>query len=113
MYFNVSFLYVENQISYSDDETINRNVENVDDESLEDSTNETVRENANILDDEILGGNSECVPKVGMKFTDENEVFEFYKRYAYHLGFPVRKRNLKNGDNGNLRYVTFTCSREG
>lgn len=51
------------------------------------------------------------VPSVGMKFKDENEVFEFYKKYAYQLGFPVRKRNSKKGDDGIVCYVTFTCSR--
>ncbi|KAL2499469.1 Protein FAR1-RELATED SEQUENCE 5 [Abeliophyllum distichum] len=78
MYSNVYVFYhfAENQISYSDDEIMNRNVENVDDESLD---------NANILDDEIVGGDNETAPEVGMKFTDENELFEFYKRYAYHI----------------------------
>ncbi|XP_022893275.1 protein FAR1-RELATED SEQUENCE 5-like [Olea europaea var. sylvestris] len=52
-------------------------------------------------------------PTVGMKFKDENDVFEFYKHYTYQIGFPVRKRNSKKGDDGVVRYVTLTCSREG
>ncbi|XP_022889249.1 protein FAR1-RELATED SEQUENCE 5-like [Olea europaea var. sylvestris] len=40
-------------------------------------------------------------------------MFEFYKRYAYDIGFPVRKRNSKKDDDGILRYITFVCSREG
>ncbi|XP_022861746.1 uncharacterized protein LOC111382106 [Olea europaea var. sylvestris] len=52
-------------------------------------------------------------PTVGMKFKDENEVFEFYKHYAYQIGFPVRKRNSKKGDDRVVRYVTLTCNREG
>ncbi|XP_022861207.1 protein FAR1-RELATED SEQUENCE 5-like [Olea europaea var. sylvestris] len=63
--------------------------------------------------DKSLGEESDIVPVVGMKFKDENEIFEFYKNYAYRVGFPVRKRNSKKGDDGVLRYVTFTCSREG
>ncbi|GER34250.1 FAR1-related protein [Striga asiatica] len=39
-------------------------------------------------------------------------MWDFYKRYAYGVGFPVRKRNSKK-KNGSLRYVTFTCCREG
>lgn len=50
---------------------------------------------------------------MGMKFKDEKEAFDFYKRYVYDLGFPVRKRNSKKDDDGVLRYVTLTCSREG
>ncbi|CAA3023992.1 Hypothetical predicted protein [Olea europaea subsp. europaea] len=53
------------------------------------------------------------VPSVGMKFKNEEEVFEFYKNYAYQIGFPVRKRNSKKGTNGVVRYVTFTCSQNG
>lgn len=53
------------------------------------------------------------VPDVGMIFNDEKEILEFYKRYAYEVGFPVRKRNLKKGDDVNSKYVAFTCRREG
>ncbi|XP_073121577.1 protein FAR1-RELATED SEQUENCE 4-like [Henckelia pumila] len=48
-----------------------------------------------------------------MKFGNENEVFEFYKRYAYHVGFPVRKRNLQKNNKGDVTYIAFTCIREG
>ncbi|CAA2977480.1 Hypothetical predicted protein [Olea europaea subsp. europaea] len=60
-----------------------------------------------------LEGTDIIVPSVGMKFKNEKEVFEFYKNCAYQIGFPVRKRNSKKGDDGVVRYVTFTCSREG
>ncbi|XP_022847050.1 uncharacterized protein LOC111369679 isoform X1 [Olea europaea var. sylvestris] len=66
------------------------------------------------LVEERLGVENEIlVPKVVMKFGDETKVFEFYKRYAYQVGFPVRKRNTKRGDDRMVRYVSFTCSREG
>ncbi|GER26267.1 FAR1-related protein [Striga asiatica] len=53
------------------------------------------------------------IPEVGMKFANENEVFQYYKRYAYRTGFPIRKRNSTKGDDGIVRYMTYTCSREG
>ncbi|XP_022853909.1 protein FAR-RED IMPAIRED RESPONSE 1-like [Olea europaea var. sylvestris] len=31
------------------------------------------------------------VPRPGMKFKDENENFEFYKKYAYQVRFPSRR----------------------
>ncbi|XP_022883862.1 protein FAR-RED IMPAIRED RESPONSE 1-like [Olea europaea var. sylvestris] len=57
--------------------------------------------------------NGPTVPEVGMMFNDDKEAYDFYKRYAYDIGFPVRKRNSKKGDDGLLKYATFTCSREG
>jgi len=77
--------------------------------------NEDIIENIECprLNDELSGEENDLVPKVGMKFNNETEVFEFYKRYAYHVGFPVKRRNSKKGDNGVLQYVGYACSREG
>ncbi|XP_022892296.1 protein FAR1-RELATED SEQUENCE 5-like [Olea europaea var. sylvestris] len=82
-------------------------------ELLVESDDENVENNMIILDDENIGVDDLIVPAVGMKFKDETEVFDFYKRYGYAVGFPVRKRNSKKDDDGVLRYVTLTCSREG
>ncbi|KAL2485525.1 Cyclin-B1-2 [Abeliophyllum distichum] len=71
----------------------------VDDNNVEESNIDKVRENVNILNDDILGKNSAIVPKVGMKFKDDNEVFEFYKRYAYLIGSlstEVAKNSTEN-----------------
>jgi len=82
----------------------------VDDRSLGNDGNDILRENWDGLDGEILEEDSEViVPEVGMKFRDDIEIFEFYKRYAYIVGFPVRKRNSKKGNDGVVRYVTFAC----
>ncbi|XP_022856160.1 protein FAR1-RELATED SEQUENCE 5-like [Olea europaea var. sylvestris] len=70
-------------------------------------------EDDNPNDMSLQEGTDIIVPSVGMKFQDENEVFEFYKNYAYQVGFPMRKRNSRKGEDGVVRYVTFTCSREG
>ncbi|XP_022895256.1 protein FAR-RED IMPAIRED RESPONSE 1-like [Olea europaea var. sylvestris] len=69
--------------------------------------------NENVGGNDNFGKDGVNVPEVGMMFDDEKEMFEFYKKYAYEVGFPVRKRNSKKGDDGVVRYVTFTCSREG
>ncbi|KAL2465956.1 Protein FAR1-RELATED SEQUENCE [Abeliophyllum distichum] len=65
------------------------------------------------LNDDWVEELNEIVPKVEMKSKELNEVFEFYKNYASCVGFPVRKHNSKKGDDGVVRNVTFTCSREG
>ncbi|XP_073126370.1 protein FAR1-RELATED SEQUENCE 2-like [Henckelia pumila] len=64
-------------------------------------------------DAQLFVEDSEIEPKVVMKFKNENEVFEFYKMYAYHVGFPVRKRTSQKNNKGVVTYVAFTCSREG
>ncbi|GER33318.1 FAR1-related sequence 2 [Striga asiatica] len=61
----------------------------------------------------MVGGENIGAPRAGMEFKDIDSVFNFYKKYAYSVGFPVRKRNSGKDDDGILRYVTFTCSREG
>lgn len=67
----------------------------------------------NLNDKSLVEGTDINVLGVGMKFKYENEVFEFYKVYAYQFSFSVRERNLKKGDDGVVHYITFTCSQEG
>ncbi|XP_052210450.1 protein FAR-RED IMPAIRED RESPONSE 1-like [Diospyros lotus] len=88
----------------------NENVEIEDDELLGEADNVIIREDMNTLDDELLGEDGPFVPKVGMKFNNENAVFNFYKSYAYEIGFPVRKRNSKKGDDGVVKL--YRCNRE-
>lgn len=47
------------------------------------------------------------------EFNNENDLFDYYKKYTYVEVFPVRKRNSKKDDDGIMRYVTLTYSREG
>ncbi|XP_022859024.1 protein FAR-RED IMPAIRED RESPONSE 1-like [Olea europaea var. sylvestris] len=77
------------------------------------SDDEIVGDNIDSMDRELLGEDKEVAPEVGMIFDGEKELFDFYKRYAYAVGFPVKKRNSKKGDDGVVRFITFTCSREG
>ncbi|GER37968.1 FAR1-related sequence 4 [Striga asiatica] len=53
------------------------------------------------------------VPVVGMKFQNYDKVFEFYKKYAARVGFPVRKRSSRKDEDGVIKNAMFTCSREG
>ncbi|XP_022883150.1 protein FAR1-RELATED SEQUENCE 5-like [Olea europaea var. sylvestris] len=88
-------------------------MEDVVDNSLADSENENAVKKTNLVEEEGLGDGDSIVPEVGMQFNDEKEMFEFYKRYAHDVGFPIQKRNSKKGDDGLLKYVIFTCSRKG
>ncbi|XP_052291708.1 protein FAR1-RELATED SEQUENCE 12-like [Citrus sinensis] len=52
-------------------------------------------------------------PTVGMSFDSPDEMFEYYKTYGLQDGFPVMRRSCRKMDDGSLRYVTFTCRRNG
>ncbi|XP_022875716.1 protein FAR-RED IMPAIRED RESPONSE 1-like [Olea europaea var. sylvestris] len=68
-------------------------IEVVDDKILIESDNGNFMDKLNMMDDEIVGVDlAAMVPEVG---------------------FPVRKRNSKKEDDGVVRYMTLTCSREG
>ncbi|XP_022899528.1 protein FAR-RED IMPAIRED RESPONSE 1-like [Olea europaea var. sylvestris] len=84
-----------------------------DDDALEPSENENVTESMNEVEGETSRGDGIIIPEVGMLFKAKQDMYYFYKRYAYAVGFPVRKRNSKKGDDGVLRFLTLTCSREG
>ncbi|CAA2994581.1 Hypothetical predicted protein [Olea europaea subsp. europaea] len=84
---------------------------------LVESDDESDHDNTKLQGDDGTKGDGVIVtmpvPEVGMKFKDKNEIFNFYKRYTYNMGFLVRKRNLKRDDDGVLRYVIYVCSHEG
>ena len=52
-------------------------------------------------------------PELGMAFDTENEVREYYIKYAKAKGFGVTRRSSNSDDNGQLRYLTLSCSRHG
>ncbi|XP_022869242.1 protein FAR1-RELATED SEQUENCE 5-like [Olea europaea var. sylvestris] len=88
-------------------------VDVLDDEVVVESNDEKLTDNVIILENDNVGGDVTVMPEVGMKFNDQEELFEFYKKYAYEVGFPVRRRNSRKGENGVVTYITLTCSREG
>jgi hypothetical protein len=47
------------------------------------------------------------VPTVGMTFKDIDDAYKFYKRYAYEVGFPLKKYMKKTFSKW------INCSREG
>ncbi|CAL5071788.1 unnamed protein product [Urochloa decumbens] len=49
-----------------------------------------------------------------MEFESEEKAYEFYNKYAGHIGFSVRKSTSHKSSSGNITKVrTFVCSREG
>ncbi|KAI3889822.1 hypothetical protein MKX03_033860 [Papaver bracteatum] len=76
------------------------------------SGDEEVEIRSSVLDDGSYQNDQIVEPKVGMKFNDAEELFEFYSRYAYKKGFSCKKRTCKKED-GILRFVTYSCTKEG
>ncbi|KAI4976863.1 hypothetical protein ZWY2020_050470 [Hordeum vulgare] len=50
-------------------------------------------------------------PELGISFHTENEVREYYNRYAKAKGFGVTRRSSHRDDDGQLKYLTLCCSR--
>ncbi|XP_021743201.1 protein FAR1-RELATED SEQUENCE 5-like [Chenopodium quinoa] len=55
----------------------------------------------------------ELKPKIGMEFESLEEGEKFYKNYAHHVEFSVRKSSNKKGDNGENKYKKLVCYKEG
>ncbi|KAJ8754511.1 hypothetical protein K2173_005672 [Erythroxylum novogranatense] len=53
------------------------------------------------------------VPKLGMTFLTEEEVYEFYKDYATKIGFKVRKAKVQKLSDGTISKRYFFCSKQG
>nr|KYP41146.1 Protein FAR1-RELATED SEQUENCE 6 [Cajanus cajan] len=53
----------------------------------------------------------EEIPKVGMILNSEEELYAFYKKYAYEVGFGIRKISTKT--KGEVTYYSLACSKGG
>ncbi|XP_011622736.1 protein FAR1-RELATED SEQUENCE 5-like [Amborella trichopoda] len=52
-------------------------------------------------------------PRIGMKFSDENDVYEFYKAFALVEGFGIRKGSTHTNKDGKRIDREYKCSKEG
>ncbi|CAI9091318.1 OLC1v1026322C5 [Oldenlandia corymbosa var. corymbosa] len=67
-----------------------------------------------VKDSEVTSsGEAAKVPIVGMTFSSEEEVFQFYDSYGQSLGFSIARISTKNGDDGKKKYFTLACARNG
>lgn len=61
----------------------------------------------------VLGDEEVDPPTIGMVFSSEEEVRNYYSNYAQHEGFGIYRRSSRCGDDGKLRYFTLACARAG
>ncbi|KAL6850301.1 hypothetical protein ACP4OV_020928 [Aristida adscensionis] len=52
-------------------------------------------------------------PEFGMAFESGDLVWQYYTKYAESKGFGVIVRSSRAGDDGKLKYLTLSCSRQG
>jgi hypothetical protein len=90
--YDIGSLEKENLVPFSENIQLNEFLEEVDKDGTCSETN--------------------IIPFVGQIFLSEEEAYAFYKRYAYHHGFSIRKgRFIKQ--NGIVSRRDFFCHREG
>ncbi len=54
------------------------------------------------------------MPKIGMKFSSEQEAYDFYNAYALKKGFSIRRSSYHYiGNTKIIKNMTFCCSRQG
>ncbi|XP_047312978.1 protein FAR-RED IMPAIRED RESPONSE 1-like [Impatiens glandulifera] len=80
--------------------------------TVKDDTNEKNIYNQN-LEDQNLNINEVQTPKVGMIYSSEEDVRNYYIDYGKHVGFAIAKKSSKNGDDGKTRYFSLACARNG
>ncbi|KAJ8465307.1 hypothetical protein OPV22_027859 [Ensete ventricosum] len=56
---------------------------------------------------------AKLVPEIDMEFESEEKAYEFYNKYAGHVGFSVRKSSSGKSSENVTRSRTFVCSRQG
>ncbi|KAL4318319.1 hypothetical protein GQ457_18G011190 [Hibiscus cannabinus] len=68
-------------------------------------TNFTPSVHENLLD--------EIIPRVGMEFNTESDVYNFYNKYANKVGFSIRRSKGHKDDYGQWKDRVFCCSCQG
>ncbi|KAF5475615.1 hypothetical protein F2P56_007407 [Juglans regia] len=65
------------------------------------------------IDKEIGGDETIEEPTVGMQFSSVEEVHAYYMKYGKKKGFGVSKKNIRQDDDGTVRWFCLACSRGG
>lgn len=64
--------------------------------NLEQSTPDRAKGHIEIIKEWVPTCEEDLKPKIGMEFESLDEGENFYKNYAHHVGFSVRKSSTKN-----------------
>ncbi|GJN34647.1 hypothetical protein PR202_gb23329 [Eleusine coracana subsp. coracana] len=76
-------------------------------EQLKEASIELSEENVDAQSNDLLTEE----PDLGMTFDSEDAVWLYYTNYAKSKGFGVTRRSSRTEDDGELKYLTLSCSR--
>ncbi|KAL4592423.1 hypothetical protein LXL04_005417 [Taraxacum kok-saghyz] len=63
--------------------------------------------------DRVINPQDQNMPKVGMMFDSEYELYEYFKTYAYQIGFGIRKSSTRTNNYSATTYYSLGCARGG
>ncbi|KAL6567829.1 hypothetical protein OROGR_001497 [Orobanche gracilis] len=55
----------------------------------------------------------QSIPKVGMVFDLEDELYDFFQKYAYQIGFGICKMSTRTKGEGATTYYSLACAKGG
>lgn len=55
----------------------------------------------------------ENIPNIGKMFESEDELYDYYQKYAYATGFGIRKSSTRYSDDKDRKYYSLGCARGG
>ena len=53
----------------------------------------------------------QSIPKVGTVFDSEDELYDFFQKYAYQIGFGICKMSIRTKGEGATRYYSLACAK--
>lgn len=53
------------------------------------------------------------IPKVGLMFDSEDELYDYFQKYAYNIGFGIRKASTRSKGEGATTYYSLGCAKGG
>ena len=77
------------------------------------STHDECKSPTHVIKEWLPFCEEEVKPRQGLEFMNLEECEKFYKSYAHHVGFSVRKSSFKKGKEGVHKYRYFVCSKQG
>ncbi|XP_023749106.1 protein FAR1-RELATED SEQUENCE 8-like [Lactuca sativa] len=74
----------------------------------------SVEEAANSIEEHTnINPQDQKIPKVGMKFDSEEDLYNYFKTYAFHTGFGIRKSSTRTKDSCAKTYYSLGCAKGG
>nr|GEY22689.1 protein FAR1-related sequence 6-like [Tanacetum cinerariifolium] len=64
-----------------------------------------------LIPNDVGPSNTQQLPTIGMKFETEEKLDDYFKTYAYKVGFGVRRHNVRN--EGDRIYYALGCDKRG